>query len=1326
VNVNKRVGAALSGELLVSGTPTFTSITMSPLTSGSGNGQTVEYSICISSENMDFTEWQDSPTFDNLIQDTEYTVVARTKANDIYQAGTSYKFCSSIRTAAPYVAVANILEVPSSVTAKVGLPLSGVVLPDNATNKTIVWSVKAAGTTGATISENILNTTASGTVTVTATIINGLTSSSNYTKDFVITVSKGTGAAVSGAPTVFGSPTANIIIVNAVSNSGANGQAVEYAISTGTGTPTSGWQDDTTFDNLSADTNYYVFARTKENAVYNAGVAQRSVVIKTAKNFVPVSTVTVVSLEATATVGHLILGTVSPGDATNRTIAWSVKSAGTTGATISGNTLNTTASGTVTVTATIVNGLTSSTNYTQDFYINVSKHAGAEVSGQPLPNGTTSDSITVNAVSNVSSNGQTVEYAISKSDITPETGWQTGTTFSDLEADTIYYAHARTAENETYNAGTARYFGQITTAKAHVAVTNITEVPLSTTATVKLSLSGAVTPSNATNKTIVWSVKSAGTTGATILGYLLSTSAPGTVTITATIVNGLTSSTNYTQDFDITVNKIDGANVIGTVSATSTYESITVNNVIISGDGSQTIEYAISKTSGNIPADGWQDERTFNGLDANTDYYVYARSKGNDKYNAGSAKQSSVIKTKLTPLTGTATISGTNAIGQTLTVNTDSLTGGSGAYSYQWKSGFTNVGSGLATYTLQGTDLGKAITCVVTRADAAGSFTATFDGGKVVPYSLVIVNSGNVDGDTIVTLDQATGRIGDSVKLSYVLGNDSNKPVNYLKFTGVSGLVNLTTSGENTEQNYIVESNNAINGIITITATFQHLDLIPQILTFTKGNQVRTFNPNLNWFSSNPTSDATDASGAFTYTSSDESVATVSDGNVTVLSVGTTTISVTRAADGVYSSAEASYLLTVNNASQSAPTNLGKTDETTSDADDGVISGVNSYMEYKLSTDEAYLPVTGSTISGLAPGIYNIRYKAKQNYNASPYISLAIAKFVSVTDITGVPATKTVAGALYLDDVLVAPSNAKYKTIEWSIKDAGSTGANVSGGSRYTLTTIATGIVTITATILGGAAVSSNYTKDFTIVVTKGAGGEISEKPRVSSVTETYFYIHFISGVNSPSQTVEYAISETSGVVPTSGWQTSTTFNNLTSDTVYYVYARAKENEAYYAGSVKQSDAIKTAAPTVLNPGYDSPPPVIYPIIPTLPVTPLIPIIPIGKITTPVKSNVEKQADINEPVAPTALAVAPIVKATAKAVIVTIPKTKGATSYIIRYKTGKSKWKSVTVKGSNPKFKKITKLKKGKKYTFQIRSVKKVGNKTYKAKWSKARSVKVK
>jgi uncharacterized repeat protein (TIGR02543 family) len=449
------------------------------------------------------------------------------------------------------VPVTDITGIPAEASAGTGLVLSGTVAPVNAANKTIVWSVKTAGTTGATISGSTLNTAEAGTVTVTATITNGLSSSADYTKDFDVTVSKSAGAAVSGVPAVNGTPTHGSITVNAVTNLSGNGQIVEYAISvSNTELPISGWQESTTFIGLAANTTYYVYARTAESGAYHAGIAQHSGAIKT--SVIPVVNIADVQTAATAGTNLTLTGTVEPDNATNKTIVWSVKNAGTTGATINNSILNTTASGTVVVTGTITNGATNTSDYMQDFYITVNKNAGAAVSGAPAVSGTpTSSSITVNAVTNQDGNGQTVEYAIGTSSSAPTSEYQTATTFGDLLPNTTYYVFARTAASGIYAAGTPQISAAIKT--AIIPVADITGVQTAATAKAGLVLTATVFPANATNKTISWSVKEAGTTGATISGSTLNTAASGKVTVTATITNGLSSSEDYTKDFVITV-----------------------------------------------------------------------------------------------------------------------------------------------------------------------------------------------------------------------------------------------------------------------------------------------------------------------------------------------------------------------------------------------------------------------------------------------------------------------------------------------------------------------------------------------------------------------------------------------------------------------------------------------------------------------------------------------------------------------------------------------------------------------------------------------------
>ena len=91
-----------------------------------------------------------------------------------------------------FVPVTDITGVPVSAEEGTALTLTGTVTPDNATNQTIVWAVKDAGTTGAVLEGNVLTTTAAGTVTVTATVENGLGEGENFVKEFTITITEST------------------------------------------------------------------------------------------------------------------------------------------------------------------------------------------------------------------------------------------------------------------------------------------------------------------------------------------------------------------------------------------------------------------------------------------------------------------------------------------------------------------------------------------------------------------------------------------------------------------------------------------------------------------------------------------------------------------------------------------------------------------------------------------------------------------------------------------------------------------------------------------------------------------------------------------------------------------------------------------------------------------------------------------------------------------------------------------------------------------------------------------------------------------------------
>jgi hypothetical protein len=89
--------------------------------------------------------------------------------------------------------VTDISNVPTNGFVDIDVDLGGAtVIPDNASKKTIVWSVKTAGAGITTISGHAFKPTSTGTVVLTATIANGNEDDSgtisDYTKDFAIRV----------------------------------------------------------------------------------------------------------------------------------------------------------------------------------------------------------------------------------------------------------------------------------------------------------------------------------------------------------------------------------------------------------------------------------------------------------------------------------------------------------------------------------------------------------------------------------------------------------------------------------------------------------------------------------------------------------------------------------------------------------------------------------------------------------------------------------------------------------------------------------------------------------------------------------------------------------------------------------------------------------------------------------------------------------------------------------------------------------------------------------------------------------------------------------
>ncbi|MDR1785962.1 MAG: InlB B-repeat-containing protein [Spirochaetaceae bacterium] len=94
----------------------------------------------------------------------------------------------------PFVPVEDITGIPDEAVINVPLALSPEVAPENATNKTVEWSLVESGTTGAVITGGVFTAIEEGTAVIRATVVNGTGRDppEHFTKDFSITVRKAT------------------------------------------------------------------------------------------------------------------------------------------------------------------------------------------------------------------------------------------------------------------------------------------------------------------------------------------------------------------------------------------------------------------------------------------------------------------------------------------------------------------------------------------------------------------------------------------------------------------------------------------------------------------------------------------------------------------------------------------------------------------------------------------------------------------------------------------------------------------------------------------------------------------------------------------------------------------------------------------------------------------------------------------------------------------------------------------------------------------------------------------------------------------------------
>ena len=150
-----------------------------------------------------------------------------------------------------------------------------------------------------------------------------------------------------------------------------------------------------------------------------------------------------------------------------------------------------------------------------------------------------------------------------------------------------------------------------------------------------------------------------------------------------------------------------------------------------------------------------------------------------------------------------------------------------------------------------------------------------------------------------------------------------------------------------------------------------------------------------------PAKPSISVTGTYTYNGS-EHTATVSgydpatmdiSGN-TATDAGDYTVRVTsntgKWADGSTDAVTAAW--SIGKATQEAPNGLIGVVPTTEGGSDGKITGTDDTMEYRAAGETVYTPCTGSEITGLSAGTYDVRYRASKNLKAGDDAKVLVGK----------------------------------------------------------------------------------------------------------------------------------------------------------------------------------------------------------------------------------------------------------------------------------------------------------------------------------------------
>ena len=933
------------------------------------------------------------------------------------------------------IAVSSIvIDSANSIINGATLSLTAEVLPANATNPALTWSVQGGTTNIATINGDVITAVAVGNIVIVATAADN--SGVKATQSFSVNAIAVSSIVINSANSIINgailSLTANVLPANATN-------------------PTLTWSIEDGTTNIATINGDIITAVGVGNVIIVATAADNSGVTATQSfsvNAISVSSIIINSANSIINGATLSLtANVLPANASNPALTWSIQGGTTNIATINGDIITAVGVGNVIIVATAADG--SGVTATQSFSVNAIAVSSIVIdSANSIINGATLN-LTAN-VSPANASNPTLTWSI-----------EDGTTnIATINGDVIT---AVSVGNVVIVATAADGSGVKATQSFSVNAIAVSSIVINSANSIingaTLSLTAEVLPTNASNPALIWSIEDGTANIATINGDVITAIGVGDVVIVATAADG--SRVKATQSFS--VNAIAVSSIV-----------IDSANSILNG-ATLSLTAEVSPANASNPTLTWSIEDGTTNIATINGTVLTAVGVGAVVIVATATDGSGITATQSFSVNAIAVssivINSANSIlnGATLSLTAEVLPANASNPALTWsiEDGTTNIA------TINGTVLTAvgvgAVVIVATATDGSGITATQSFSVNAIAVSSIVINSANsiLNGATLSLTAEVLPANASNPALTWSIEDGTTNIAtisgDVITAVGVGNVVIVATAADNSgvkaTQSFSV---NAI-AVSSIVINSANSILNGATLSLTANvSPANASNPALTWSIQGGTTN----------------IATINGDVLTAVGVGNVII-VATAADG--SGVKATQSFSVNAIAvssiiiNSANSILnGATLSLTAEVLPANAS--NSALTWSIQGGTTNIAtINGDVITAVGVGDIVIVATAADNSGVTATQSFSV-NAIAVSSIVIDSANSIINGATLSLTANVLPANASNPTLTWSIQGGTTNIATING---YIITAVGVGTIVIVATAADGSGVKA--TQSFSV-----------------------------------------------------------------------------------------------------------------------------------------------------------------------------------------------------------------------------------------------------